>query len=164
MNPSSNDIGGIEPPMTPDELRRIGQIVFGENWQTPLSKSVGVEARLVRYWVAGDREIPPHRAQLIRALIPADEWVAGEGVSAEGEPDRFYLFHLWYPRFQCRVYDDDDGPHALAPLCYDGDYAFLSNFIWYDPAPESVEDLQSLFARADAAMAEFDQKPVENDL
>lgn len=55
--------------MTPAELRAAGEALYGERWQTPLARALGVTARLVRYWLAEDRPIPPRRAGQIADLL-----------------------------------------------------------------------------------------------
>jgi DNA-binding transcriptional regulator YiaG len=44
--------------MTPDDLMRRSSLLYGEDWQSPLARRVRVDARTVRRWKAGDREIP----------------------------------------------------------------------------------------------------------
>lgn len=44
--------------MTPVELERRAAELYGADWQTPLAKRVRVDARTVRRWKAGDREVP----------------------------------------------------------------------------------------------------------
>jgi hypothetical protein len=44
--------------MTPKELERRGSALYGEDWQSPLARRVRVDARSMRRWKAGDREIP----------------------------------------------------------------------------------------------------------
>ena len=39
-------------------IRRVGEALYGEQWQRPLARELGVSDRLVRFWAAGDREIP----------------------------------------------------------------------------------------------------------
>lgn len=39
--------------MTPKELAVLGKMLYGERWQTPLSRDLNVSDRQVRRWVAG---------------------------------------------------------------------------------------------------------------
>ena len=39
-------------------LARCGIALYGERWQSPLSRALGVSDRSVRAWVAGTRSIP----------------------------------------------------------------------------------------------------------
>jgi plasmid maintenance system antidote protein VapI len=55
--------------VTPDELAAIGQALYGEQWQTSIARDLGVNARTVRKWLAGDRPITPPTAIAIRSLI-----------------------------------------------------------------------------------------------
>lgn len=44
--------------MTPAELETRAAALYGREWQTLLARRVRVDARTVRRWKAGDREIP----------------------------------------------------------------------------------------------------------
>lgn len=64
--------------MTPAELENRCVALFGPRWQTLLAGRVGVDARTVRRWKAGDREIPAMLSALLHAwerLVAAGfEW------------------------------------------------------------------------------------------
>lgn len=36
-----------------DVLRLAGEALYGKQWQTPLSRDLGVSDRTIRYWAAG---------------------------------------------------------------------------------------------------------------
>lgn len=41
------------------ELRKVGEALFGNQWQTDLARALGLSSpRRVRQWLAGDRSIP----------------------------------------------------------------------------------------------------------
>lgn len=63
--------------MTPDELERRSAALFGQNWQTALARHSGVDARTVRRWKAGDREIP----SWVNALLHAWETLRSAGMN-----------------------------------------------------------------------------------
>lgn len=44
--------------MTPQELQTRAASLYGQDWQSPLARRIRVDARTVRRWKAGDREIP----------------------------------------------------------------------------------------------------------
>lgn len=44
--------------MTPADLERRAAVLYGAEWQTRLARRIRVDARTVRRWKAGDREIP----------------------------------------------------------------------------------------------------------
>lgn len=44
--------------MTPEELETRATALYGKRWQTALADRILVDARTVRRWKAGDREIP----------------------------------------------------------------------------------------------------------
>jgi hypothetical protein len=56
--------------MTPAELRKIGEALYGPRWQTPLSRALPVSTRTIRYWLTGKRAIRPVIAARIRSLTP----------------------------------------------------------------------------------------------
>lgn len=65
--------------MTPSELEHRAAALFGSRWQTELARHCGVDARTVRRWKAGDREIPP----MLNALLHAWERLAAMGVAVD---------------------------------------------------------------------------------
>ena len=54
--------------MGAEDFRRAGDVIFGQEWQRPMSRALGplhpdgpresIDERLVRRWASGDREIP----------------------------------------------------------------------------------------------------------
>jgi hypothetical protein len=40
--------------MAPDELRRIGQLLFGPDWQAPLARALNINTRTVQRWATGE--------------------------------------------------------------------------------------------------------------
>jgi hypothetical protein len=44
--------------MTPQDLQQRASALYGDDWQSPLARRVCVDARTVRRWKAGEREIP----------------------------------------------------------------------------------------------------------
>ena len=55
--------------MTPAQLRRIGERLYGPQWQTPLARALPIKStRTIRYWLSGEREIRPVIAERIRQL------------------------------------------------------------------------------------------------
>lgn len=44
--------------MSPAELETRAAAMYGTDWQSPLARRIAVDARTVRRWKAGDREIP----------------------------------------------------------------------------------------------------------
>lgn len=55
--------------MTPKALNVIGRTLYGEQWQTALARRIGVDARTVRKWAAGDRAIQQPVAELLALLL-----------------------------------------------------------------------------------------------
>ncbi|MDC9589812.1 hypothetical protein PSI23_11010 [Xenorhabdus sp. XENO-10] len=50
-----------------EKLIAIGEKVFGKQWQSPMSRLLGVDSRAVRRYVSGDSR-PPMTYRLIEAL------------------------------------------------------------------------------------------------
>ncbi len=55
--------------MPPDELRAIGESLYGPIWQTKLARAVPANPRTIRRWLSGDRKIRPLVAERIRGLL-----------------------------------------------------------------------------------------------
>lgn len=39
-------------------IKRAGEALFGNQWQTPLAEALGVSDRTMRRWVSGDTPVP----------------------------------------------------------------------------------------------------------
>jgi len=52
------DRTGQEALLSNELLKRVGQFLFGEQWQSPLARDVGVGERSMRRWAAGTDPIP----------------------------------------------------------------------------------------------------------
>lgn len=56
--------------ITPEQLRRVGEVLYGPEWQTPLARALGprcpdpranadgLAPRVVRRWASGERPVP----------------------------------------------------------------------------------------------------------
>ena len=161
-------------------------------WQTAIAKRLGVESRTVRRWIsddqtpkwgdeegldrAGARLVSPKWAddklmELTGACLispwPRDEWVVGDGVTADGTR-REYIIHLAPPRFAARIValDDDGNPdHHETPVdvitgsAYQIDVdTMLCEVDWLDqPRPGEIA---ALFEAAAAAIDETNRRAV----
>lgn len=45
--------------MTPENLQRVGEALYGPRWASDLARDLGVALRTVQRWHSGDRGIPP---------------------------------------------------------------------------------------------------------
>jgi hypothetical protein len=61
--------------MEPSELVRLAEAVWGANWKKPLARHLGKtdakgrpDARLLRFWVLGERKIPAEVAAELRSF------------------------------------------------------------------------------------------------
>lgn len=59
--------------MTPEELREIGESIYGPRWQAKLARALPVSTRTIRYWLSGKREIRPVIAERIRSLTKEEQ-------------------------------------------------------------------------------------------
>ncbi len=79
--------------MSPDELREIGTLLYGERWQAPLAADLGVGDRTVRFWASNGpkgREIPPGAVADIYRLAETrradlDAWLLRTGALQGGQ-------------------------------------------------------------------------------
>lgn len=149
--------------MTPDELRHIGRTLYGDRWQTALSRAVGISDRHMRRMVAGTAPIAPGLAREIRSLSewPRDEWIVS--VVPGG---REYVSHLLRPRFVARVVavDSDGLPRpeeepadVLTGITYSGRDYVLCEIVWIDNPP-NTDALLKLFEEAEAALEQRDEE------
>jgi hypothetical protein len=49
---------GQEALMSSELLKRVGEFIYGDQWQAPLARDLTVNERSMRRWVAGTDEIP----------------------------------------------------------------------------------------------------------
>jgi hypothetical protein len=54
--------------VTPDELRAVGEALYGKYWQTPMAEALPCETRTIRHWLSGKRKIRPMVEARIRSL------------------------------------------------------------------------------------------------
>ena len=137
--------------MTPDELREIGEALFGLRWQTPLAHHLGMrDAAEVRKWLSRTRAVPEYTAERLRALMEQDKWIVGIG----SESGLDYVIHTRFPRFLAKIAEPEDGGmvNTIDGLTYSlRSGAVLCEFIWSAPIPDEGE-LISLLRQADAAI------------
>ncbi|OHF67752.1 hypothetical protein [Salmonella enterica] len=51
-----------------EKLMAVGKLVYGDNWQSPISRDIGVDSRTIRYVLKGEREINHLSSRLKEAL------------------------------------------------------------------------------------------------
>ena len=54
-----------------DILRRAGEALYGERWQSPLSRDLGVTDRTIRNWAANRNECPGDLAERLLHVLRA---------------------------------------------------------------------------------------------
>jgi hypothetical protein len=54
--------------MTPDELRSIGEKLYGKRWQTKMAKALPISTRMIRYWLKSTYRINERTARQIKSL------------------------------------------------------------------------------------------------
>ncbi len=55
--------------MTIDDLRNVGEALFGSRWQRELGRAIGADHRLVVYWLSGERRLPADLGERIDAVL-----------------------------------------------------------------------------------------------
>lgn len=55
--------------MTADMLRRVGEALYGEQWQSALSRDLRVSDRTMRYWLAGRSPVPSGAVEELRSAV-----------------------------------------------------------------------------------------------
>jgi hypothetical protein len=76
-------------------LRRIGEALYGEHWQSPLARDLAVAVRTMQRWAAGSRAIPsslwPQAERLLGAraceIAEIRQLLARTPHAAEGDGD-----------------------------------------------------------------------------
>lgn len=43
----------------PCDLEQAGKVLYGDQWQSNLARSLGVDSRRIRQWMAGERKPQP---------------------------------------------------------------------------------------------------------
>ena len=59
--------------MTPKQLERTGQKLFGNQWKSPLARAIGKTYRQVLRYAKGEAEIPVDTAIAIKCLAYHDQ-------------------------------------------------------------------------------------------
>jgi hypothetical protein len=66
------DLDRLEPAEARVQmLRRVGESLYGDRWQTALAGDLQVNERTMRYWVSGTWPIPPNVFAEARELVTA---------------------------------------------------------------------------------------------
>lgn len=55
--------------MTIDQLTVAGQLLYGDQWQANLARSLNVDVRRIRHWTAGTRHISDFVDKEIKQLL-----------------------------------------------------------------------------------------------
>jgi hypothetical protein len=56
-------------PSATDMLRAVGEAIYGDNWQSPLARDLGVDGRTIRFWVAGTRPVSDAAVRKLPAIM-----------------------------------------------------------------------------------------------
>ena len=65
--------------MTPNTIRAVGSVLFGDTWQSQLARILNVNPRTVRGWIAPNRYDPPDtiKPELIELLEQRQSDISG---------------------------------------------------------------------------------------
>lgn len=76
------------PPVTTDRLRRCGEALYGDRWQTDIARDLGLgDARRIRQWMAGERPIPAGVWDDLAALLIKRKTLI-DAILSDGSPTR----------------------------------------------------------------------------
>ena len=67
-SPRESCVGFTLTKMTPKQLSKIGQELYGYGWQTRLSEALNVDGSTVRRWVSGAVPIPGPVAAAVKCF------------------------------------------------------------------------------------------------
>jgi hypothetical protein len=160
--------------MTADDFTAaaIALLRSAVGWQTAIGRRLNVDSRTVRRWLK-DGHTPPWVDEKLAEMMgareispwPRDEWVIGDGVTADGRR-REYIVHLMAPRFVARIVacDEDGIPESdeepadvLTGTVYVADpFTLLCEIEWIDEVPPG-QVAHLLEAAADAIEAMNDR-------
>lgn len=131
-----------------DQLRKFGETLFGERWQTPLARTLGMDASMIRKMLSGSRDIRDETLERVGMLAKRARWNLGYG-----EDGCEYLTHLIYPQFSARVFQDVRDPEtSVSGVTMEIQPGIeLADFVWSDKVPDT-ETLVALRHEAAAAM------------
>ena len=119
-------------------------------WQSAIARRLGVDSRTVRRWLAAG-DTPPLVDEKLNEMMgardvgpwPRDEWVVGDGVTADGK-HREYIVHLAPPRFVARIVVctddglavlDEEPADILSGVVYSSHDMLLCEVDWIDEVP-----------------------------
>jgi hypothetical protein len=54
-------------------LKTAGEALYGRDWQSAIARDLGVSARMVRFWAAGERKAPEDRLRAVKVLLARRE-------------------------------------------------------------------------------------------
>ena len=166
--------------MTGDEFAAAAIALLGSavGWQSAIARRLRVNPRRVREWLARgetpawvDQAITEQMGGISAAPWPRDEWIIGDGVTADGRA-REYIVHTAPPRFVARIVmcgadgapvREEQPAGASSGVVYWADPdTLLAEIEWIDqPAPGEVTGL--LEAAADAIEEMGDRDLAQRD-
>lgn len=68
--------------MQPNDLAAIGRFIYGERWQSALSRALNVSDRTMRHWKAGKYPIPEGAAADVCFLAAFRQWEMSRDIVA----------------------------------------------------------------------------------
>lgn len=57
--------------LSKDVLAKAGRAMYGDQWQSPLARALGINDRTVRRWASGESNVPQHMHSIILGLMDA---------------------------------------------------------------------------------------------
>ncbi len=69
--------------MTTEQLQRAGRLLYGDQWQSNLARSLSVDDRTVRRWASGDSAIKQSIADEIVGLLRDNQSDIGKFIKTQ---------------------------------------------------------------------------------
>lgn len=89
--------------MTPQDFKSLCITLVGKHkWKEQIAILLSVSERRIRYWLAGEQEIPEGVIEELHTALEQSEAIPAKWIKGLGNDKRGYMCHAHYP---CFFYD-----------------------------------------------------------
>lgn len=86
--------------MTPQDFKSMCITLVGKNkWKEQIALLLSVPERRIRYWLAGEREIPEGVIKELHVALEQSESIPAKWIIGYGNDNYKYISHAHYPCF-----------------------------------------------------------------